>query len=60
MPRLPNSWHYDTPSNTLEALPLSGCKRNFMNQPVVALRLPTATFLNRFTVNHKKRNDQNR
>jgi len=24
--------------------PLSGCKRNFMNQPVVALRLPPATF----------------
>ena len=24
MPRLPNSWHYDTPSHTLEALPLSG------------------------------------
>jgi hypothetical protein len=35
--------------------PLSGCKRNFMHQPVVALRLPPANFLNRFTVNRKKR-----
>ena len=35
--------------------PLSGCKRNFMLQPVVALSLPPANFSNRFTVNHKKR-----
>ena len=35
--------------------PLSGCKRNFLHQPVVALRLPPANFLNRFTVNRKER-----
>ena len=40
--------------------PLSGCKRNFMHQPVVALRLPPANFLNRFTVNRKKHRDHKR
>jgi hypothetical protein len=40
--------------------PLSGCKRNFMHQPVVALRLPPANFLNRFTVNRNQRSDHKR
>ncbi len=40
--------------------PLSGCELNFTHQPVVALCLPPANFLNRFAVDHKKHHETNK